>query len=851
MQLVADLTDYSTAIGYLALPFALLATFSLSMLLRYTLLVGAACLLSGACFGQNITFQLPSGLRTAPVTGKPYHLITADFNGDGNPDIAATCEEQNVVSLTLSQSKNTFAPAVAYAVQRGPQSLISADLNADGRPDLVVGNVAAGSLSVLLNRGNGTFGLATSLGAGLLAGPTHLLAGDFTSDGITDIVVGSTLNGSVQVFTGNNTGTLTALPTMGGLAFQGIASADYDRDGRLDLLLSQPGTPVSSIRPLYGLGNGTFTFGVSSALPAATYGTELLATDLNQDGKIDLAQLDPYLNEVLVFMSGSAGLAPGVHLRVGSKPTALHAADLDGDSLPELLVVNEVSNNVTVLPGLATGYFGPARNYLTSGGPKDVVVADFTGDSRPDLLSADAASTGQHNLTLMPNAGNGLLQNPSSANLSHYGSRVTLADLNGDGLLDAAVAGEAPSGGGDMSVLFGRGNGHFGPARAWGTSGLGPGWIVARDITGDNRPEILVTHYSNSTFTLYTNDGLGGFPTRSTQWIPRMGNGIGGVTTADFNSDGHYDVAVAGAETTYNNFGVDLFLNKDGQLDAPIFLPTGSFPHSIEAADVDRDGRPDLVMTFPLYNASTVGVLRNMGNNTFAPLVSYPTPNQTQQVLVVDVNGDQWPDLLVRTDNAVQLRLNLAGTGFGTAQMFTTAPNSSKVQAADLNGDGLLDLLVCCSGIDRLQVFQNVNNTSFTALPEIPLFGYGWDMAVGPLNGDALPDLVSVDLDGNSVVAFLNTSRAAPLAAQAAVAPTSWTAYPNPATSHLYLPALSTTSAAMATLFDSRGTQVGQWPLNTTGVSSLPVNHLARGLYFLRLLTPEGKLLAAQQLVLQ
>lgn len=823
------------------------------MLLRYPLLAGAAFLLAGSCFGQNIRFQLPDGLRTAPVTGKPYHLATADFNGDGRPDIAASCEGQNVVSVTLSRSNGTFAPATAYAVQRGPQALVAADLNADGRPDLVVGNLAASSLSVLLNTGNGAFGPATSLGTGLLASPTHLLAGDFTSDGMTDIVVGSTLNRSVQVFVGNNTGTLTALPTMGGVAFLGITSADVDRDGQLDLLLSQPGTPMGSIRTLLGLGNGTFSFGVGSSMPAATSGTELLAADFNQDNRMDLAQLDPYQNEVLVFLSSSYGLAPGVRYRVGMTPTALRAADLDGDNHLELVVTNEVSNNVTVLPGLATGYFGTARHYLTSGGPTDVAVADFTGDGRPDLLSADAGSMGQHNLTLMPNRGNGLFQNPSSANLSHFGSRVTLADLNGDGLLDAAVAGQAPGGGGEMSVLLGLGDGHFGPAHVWGTSGLGPGWIVARDLTGDNRPEILVTHYSNSTFTIYTNDGQGGFPTRNTRWLPRTSNGIGGVTTADFNGDGRYDVAVAGSEPTYNNFGVDLFLNNAGQLDPAIFLPTGVFPYSIEAADVDRDGRPDLVMTLPMYNASTVGVMRNLGNNAFAPLVSYPTPNQTAQVLVADVNGDQWPDLLTRSDDALQLRLNLAGAGFGAAQTFPTASYSTKVQVADLNGDGFVDMLVSSIGIDRLQVFQNVNNTRFTALPEIPLFGAGWDMAVGPLNGDALPDLVSVDLDGYSVAAFLNMSATQPLAATApaAGARTKAGAYPNPATSLLHLPALPAAGPATAALFDSRGAQVGSWALTETRVTSLPVGHLARGLYFLRVTAPEGRVLSTQQIVLQ
>jgi len=170
-----------------------------------------------------------------PVGLKPSAIVSADFNGDGLPDLAVTNANNNNVSILLQNADHSFAKEVSYATGTGPAGIAAADFNRDGFADLAITNQADGTVSILLGNNTGTFATQTAYNAG--SGPTGLLAQDFTGDGLPDLVVADQAGDNVSVVIGNGDGTFTnplSLPT--GNAPTGLAAADLNNDGTLDLV---------------------------------------------------------------------------------------------------------------------------------------------------------------------------------------------------------------------------------------------------------------------------------------------------------------------------------------------------------------------------------------------------------------------------------------------------------------------------------------------------------------------------------------------------------------------------------------------------------------------------------------
>ena len=123
--------------------------------------------------------------------GMPTSVATADFNGDGKPDIVASNGGLSSVNVLMNNGDGTFAPAVPYGVGYHPQAIAVADFNGDGKPDIVAGNTD-NTISVLINQGDGTFAAAvTYAGSGPTTGGGGILSiavGDLTGDGKPEIV---------------------------------------------------------------------------------------------------------------------------------------------------------------------------------------------------------------------------------------------------------------------------------------------------------------------------------------------------------------------------------------------------------------------------------------------------------------------------------------------------------------------------------------------------------------------------------------------------------------------------------------------------------------------------------------
>ncbi len=124
-------------------------------------------------------------------------IATGDFNGDGRTDLAVTSFDDNLCFVLMGKGDGTFDAPRSFATGAAPLDVIAVDLNGDGVADLVTANAHAKSLSVLMGKGDGTFAAQTEIP--VHSYPKSLATGDFNGDGRRDLVVSNYLDNSISI----------------------------------------------------------------------------------------------------------------------------------------------------------------------------------------------------------------------------------------------------------------------------------------------------------------------------------------------------------------------------------------------------------------------------------------------------------------------------------------------------------------------------------------------------------------------------------------------------------------------------------------------------------------------------
>jgi hypothetical protein len=191
------------------------------------------------------------------------------------------------------------------------------------------------------------------------------------------------------------------------------------------------------------------------------------------------------------------------------------------------------------------------------------------------------------------------------------------------------------------------------------------------------------------------NPGDGAF---SHEFTYRADGGSCTLAVADFNGDGHLDLAIATSPRTVN-----VSLNHgDGTFAPPVslLLSAANAPNVVVAGDFNDDGYPDLACTF--FESRGVAVWLNRGDGSFAPEIDYPTGNWPAGIAVADFDGDGRMDLAIANsasyDNSASLLINAGGGTFASPISLATGRNANDIAAADFNGDGRADLVVANTG---------------------------------------------------------------------------------------------------------------------------------------------------------
>lgn len=299
----------------------------------------------------------------------------------------------------------------------------------------------------------------------------------------------------------------------GGNIAQAIAVADVNKDGKIDVIVANSGTPAGGVvGVLLGNGDGTFQ-------PAVTYTVKLQGADaiaigdLNGDGWPDLvvgsndgATSTPSLSVLLNKGDGTFEDAVGYSASYDIRSVAI--ADVNGDGKPDVIALSTYpSYTLKVLLGKGDGTLGGAATRALPHGALSLAAADLNGDGKTDLVVV-----GNNILDVLLNEGEGKF--PSQVTFpTETGYSIILGDVNGDGKLDTVIA--CPEGA--VSVLLGNGDGTFGIASLYDT-GLNFTWSVAMgDFNGDGKPDLAVSsapQYSvpdNGKVAVLLNNGHGTF----------------------------------------------------------------------------------------------------------------------------------------------------------------------------------------------------------------------------------------------------------------------------------------------------------------------------------------------------
>lgn len=461
------------------------------------------------------------------VGDNPQSVVLEDVNSDGTLDIISANKLSDNITVLAGDGSGGFAEVSGSPFPAGdtPRPVALGDINDDGAQDIVAANRSSSDVTVLIGDGSGGFEGATGSPFAVGSDPTSVALSDINGDNALDIVTANRVSNSVTVLGGDAAGGFAELagsPITFVTDPNDIALGDIDKDGTLDAVI--PRWLKSDVLILRGQGNGVFSAaGVAAPVTVGDFPLAVALGDVNGDAALDIVATssdDKFVSDGDVTVlagdgSGNFAEVAGSPFAVGGSPVSVALGDVNGDVALDIVTVNRFSDNVTVLLSDVGGNFAEADGspFAVGDGPESVALGEITGDGALDIVAVNRISG---DITMLAGDGSG---NFSDVVGSPFAVKdglksVALGDINGDGAQDIVSANDIAD---DVTVLVGDGVGGFvevaGSPFAVGTN---PQSVALGDINGDGTLDIATTS-SNSFFadekdvTVLAGDGAGGF----------------------------------------------------------------------------------------------------------------------------------------------------------------------------------------------------------------------------------------------------------------------------------------------------------------------------------------------------
>ena len=691
------------------------------------------------------------------VTGKlPYGIAIGDVDGDGRPDLV-TADEANAdpygtISVHLSLGGTSYAPRITQQAQYRTSCVYLGDLDGDGRLDAVVGS--PGYVGVMKGHGDGTFAPVVDYPTAASGTPRRGVLCDLDEDGKLDVLMSNSSGPSMSFLRGNGDGTLqpsVSIPittsffhiarvnndahwdvvsvvdygtivgeqvsvrlgngdgTFGSEVLSNLGTdypysffnfelADLNADGRADLCIGYSSSGLGNFFGVsLGNGDGTFTHAALQPSGAALLSARIASGDFDGDGKVDvvLANNPNSTGGTLSLFRGHGdGTFDPYRKQAGNHGNDIAVADLDLDGDLDFAMPSRIGFSIGVFHNNGDMTFGRERSTPIQGNPQGLAIGDLDLDGHPDALGFSSGTPTTRWTAISQGT---TFAPPSYDTYSPITNSVALGALDADANLDLITAVED-----SIRIHIGLGGGDFGPPSAFavGPRLVGPQLV---DLDHDGALDLVVGSNSASTLWVLMGQGDGSFDAPSPLTLPSPG----GAAIVRIDADTYADLA------TRSSGVISLFRNRgDGTFDPRIDVPTTSTAGGF--GDLNGDGLTDLVTTGP-SNSEWSQVLLGNGDGSFTALPS-------QHIGLVGLNA--YPAYI-----------------------------------QDLDGDGRADVAFWAGFAQALHIGRGNGDGTF----ETP--GMGWGMGASPdspqfadLNGDGLPEVLSVNSYGFDLAVLKNTS---------------------------------------------------------------------------------------------
>lgn len=664
----------------------------------------------------------------------PWDAAIADFNADGYPDLAAAQGTfSSGFSVVINSGNGGFGAPSRYSSQSSSSGIAAADFDGDGMPDIAVSNTGVNyegnSISIFLNQGNGTFANRHQYASG--PGPV------------------------------------------------GLAAADFDNDGDIDLAVACYGFIANndSISLLLNDGNGVFNVRHKYFVGLAPY--KLAAADLNGDERIDLAVAREQQKLAILINNGTGGFNQPSIYNVnrgggGDFYPDVSIADINNDGNPDVMYVstrtwiNDDTGVIAYFRNLGNGSLAGVQ-YIPliqfTAGPVDVNAGDLNNDGWPDLVAAHYDGRAGDGVEVVLSNGNGGFQAAVRYPAGQTTVAALLADVDSDGDLDLLSIDNYSL---EATVDFNPGNGRFPLPRLYPVEPLST-FIDAGDIDGDVDLDIVTSSGGGVVGTpvsILRNNGDGTFSAHFT--VPLTGGGAC-AKLRDLDGDGDLDILAMSPNTAPPYDFFTALNNGNGNFGSfRRWTVNGCGFGDIDAVDLDNDGDLDVCISEDEAcqddpsSGRRIYICLNEGNAVFDSARIVQVSGNPFAITSGDYNHDGNMDIATAhfgtygANYWIEVHLGDGQGGFFSHTVHQVGQGPQDIVSADLNADGNLDLATGNAGaggigIETMSVL--LGNSDGTFQSAVTYDGsYSSDLlgVTGITAGD-------VDLDGDIDLLVSNT----------------------------------------------------------------------------------------------